>query len=504
MDDYVGKTCPYCKTEIKTRESGTVKICEFCNTPHHADCYEANEGCSTSGCSGQNHKTQKTADIAICKSCGAVFEEGDSFCTKCGSPIANEPVSSAHTCTGCGAVFKEGNSFCIKCGQRVADIPYPLPYAPPFVPKKSPFLERALGSIKKSIFFRKKKNFIITLSSLFLVIAIIIGSFYSGLFLFPTAFDNGDFFLAKSIYNLSEKNTYVKNQLDNYLSEKANSCYDDFFDQKITAAQAIELIQQVGKYMDVKSIEKKIKFVKDDRDFFDEAQEYFEDKDYKNAYLSYCKVSNLYDVDLYKEAAKNAVTTKTLLFEEILPKLREYEKAKDYAAGLELIESMKDVLGTFSGDNPNQKEYYELNQSFEVMKQKALIEEYKNTQKVTVTSVRSLNTSAYIIWRKCEVVIKNVSDKTITEYNVKILQFNNSGSPVKVEYFISSIDNSFIGNSDKVNVKPGQSYGTGYGWSVDDGATKVKACVESVTFSDGTTWKNPYCEYWYEQEKDKY
>lgn len=44
MDEYVGKICPYCKTEIKEGED--VKVCPECGIPHHAACWEENKGCT--------------------------------------------------------------------------------------------------------------------------------------------------------------------------------------------------------------------------------------------------------------------------------------------------------------------------------------------------------------------------------------------------------------------------------------------------------------------------
>ena len=41
MDEYVGKICPYCKTEIKEGED--VKVCPECGIPHHAACWEENK-----------------------------------------------------------------------------------------------------------------------------------------------------------------------------------------------------------------------------------------------------------------------------------------------------------------------------------------------------------------------------------------------------------------------------------------------------------------------------
>ncbi len=42
--------CPYCRGPIET-DSEQPKVCEGCGTPHHADCYEENSGCTIFGCS---------------------------------------------------------------------------------------------------------------------------------------------------------------------------------------------------------------------------------------------------------------------------------------------------------------------------------------------------------------------------------------------------------------------------------------------------------------------
>lgn len=50
IENNVGKTCPYCQTLIKP--GAPVRTCETCDIPHHAECWEANGGCTTYGCSG--------------------------------------------------------------------------------------------------------------------------------------------------------------------------------------------------------------------------------------------------------------------------------------------------------------------------------------------------------------------------------------------------------------------------------------------------------------------
>lgn len=114
MDEYVGKICPYCKTEIKEGEE--VKVCPECGIPHHAACWEENKGCTTFGCSEQHYEAQNTNPTDVCKKCGAPLGDGQAFCPKCGTPKAEE---KKNICGKCGAELQEGQEFCPKCGQKV-------------------------------------------------------------------------------------------------------------------------------------------------------------------------------------------------------------------------------------------------------------------------------------------------------------------------------------------------------------------------------------------------
>jgi len=114
MEDYIGKICPFCKTEIK--EGDAVKVCPVCGIPHHEACWEENKGCTTFGCSEQHYEPQGTNPTDVCTKCGAVLGDGQEFCPKCGTP-KNAP--KANVCGKCGAELQEGQEFCPKCGQKV-------------------------------------------------------------------------------------------------------------------------------------------------------------------------------------------------------------------------------------------------------------------------------------------------------------------------------------------------------------------------------------------------
>ena len=113
MENYIGKICPFCKTEIK--EGDTVKVCPACNIPHHESCWEENKGCTTFGCSEQHYEAQHTNPTDVCQNCGAPLGDAQAFCPKCST---NKNAPTKNICGKCGAELQEGQAFCPKCGQK--------------------------------------------------------------------------------------------------------------------------------------------------------------------------------------------------------------------------------------------------------------------------------------------------------------------------------------------------------------------------------------------------
>ena len=63
--------------------------------------------------------------VPTCVKCGAVLEEGQKFCTVCGTKVGEEPAAPVQhmqslTCRSCGAALVEGQKFGTKCGTPVA------------------------------------------------------------------------------------------------------------------------------------------------------------------------------------------------------------------------------------------------------------------------------------------------------------------------------------------------------------------------------------------------
>ena len=114
MENYVGKICPFCKTEIT--EADAVKVCPACGIPHHEGCWEENHGCTTFGCSEQHYEAQHTNPTDVCTNCGTPLGDGQAFCPKCGTPKAAAPKKNV--CEKCGNELQDGQEFCPKCGYK--------------------------------------------------------------------------------------------------------------------------------------------------------------------------------------------------------------------------------------------------------------------------------------------------------------------------------------------------------------------------------------------------
>ena len=84
--------------------------------------------------------------------------------------------------------------------------------------------------------------------------------------------------------------------------------------------------------------------------------------------------------------------------------------------------------------------------------------------------------------------------------------FDGNGYPVDVEYsmYQGTYENEFNCEHGSCNVTAGSSYGWNRYFSLPDNCKKVKACVRRVEYTDGTTWNNPYYDYWVKENYSKY
>lgn len=100
MNEYLGKTCPFCKSEFI--ENDDIVICSDCNMPHHKECWAENQGCSTFGCTGTIKKAYSSQN-SVTTTEKILYSENNAsgaklFCTRC----EYENASNSAFCASCG------------------------------------------------------------------------------------------------------------------------------------------------------------------------------------------------------------------------------------------------------------------------------------------------------------------------------------------------------------------------------------------------------------------
>lgn len=83
----VRRRCPYCHDAIQAE---ALVVCAACATPHHAPCFEANEGCSLLGCGSQASIAASGPASVVCGGCARSTPQGAPFCAWCGAGLEVE------------------------------------------------------------------------------------------------------------------------------------------------------------------------------------------------------------------------------------------------------------------------------------------------------------------------------------------------------------------------------------------------------------------------------
>ncbi|MBS1516658.1 MAG: hypothetical protein JSS91_01070 [Bacteroidetes bacterium] len=116
-ENFKNKICPYCQSRIK--KGADISVCSECGTPHHKECWDENNGCTSYGCRNnplterdaepgsedvgnltietirQSLNANRSENLIPCPSCGEKIEKESVFCKFCGKNIREEDIPSA-------------------------------------------------------------------------------------------------------------------------------------------------------------------------------------------------------------------------------------------------------------------------------------------------------------------------------------------------------------------------------------------------------------------------
>ena len=421
--------------------------------------------------------------MIICSRCKTENNESSKFCCQCGNDLtinvdapANEDLKSLADSLNEQAVHTEKQPF--NLNKTLSEFP-----------------KKIWGWLKKSIFFRKKKNTIITFSSALLIALLVFGILNSGYIAFTAAYNMGKYDAAKSIQGWSFNSNGVKSNIEKFVISKMESYYDDFSAEKITYEEANEKFDIAKDFTSNKDAKNKADKLHTSRTSYVKAEEYEKNGDTFNAVIEYLKV--IEEDKNYNTAKEKIEKNKPSVKQQAISQMDNCAAVNDFNTGLKIVSNMEKIFTNDSDINRYKTD-------FENRKEAHRIQELKDNQKVKVIKAYAYNDGYYSIFRKATVVVQNCSSQVLKEYTVGILQFDSNGYPVEVEYSYQGDNNCFMGRGQSANVQPGGTYGGNRYWNIADNATKVKACVKTAEFYDGGTWTNPYYEHWLETEKGRY
>ena len=420
-------------------------------------------------------------------------------------------------CPKCGTSNENSSCYCFSCGTALGSNAVESSVSSPvsstsqtdtFYSGVSPEVSSA-PPIKKS---RKKTVLIFVFTGMFLIIIALAAALFFFLSRDPVSdylslltekdYDRAAVLYDKEIEPYADKMEDLKQSVQ----ERLKNLEQQFIDEKLSYE---EVIKQIDVYQYVKDLPTyfsdtngRIRALYGSRIAYKNGMSYESNKQYVNAIQELQKV--IAADSHYDEAQKKIESLMPFYKKEMLANAKKLADAKKYE---EAIESLNEALIMLPKDPDlaaKRKEYQSLQKKADEAAEKKRLEDAKKNQKLTVTSCRAYDVGYSIILRRGEVVVKNKTNKVVKDYTVGMLLFDDNGYPVDVEYSFQGEGNLMRGKSSSANVLAGQSNGENSYWDIPDRATRIKACVISATFMDGTTWSNDYFDSWFLAEKDRY
>lgn len=353
----------------------------------------------------------------------------------------------------------------------------------------------------------KKKNYKIwIIIGGILLLTVIVGAsyFFSPVTQFKRNLDSKNIEQLKQLYSTIQDYDERK-KVESIFKDKMNAIVEQFVKGKISEQEAI---QELESYQEVDVLSNEIEEaknnvieVKNSKDSFSAAQQYEKEGKMLETMAEYTKVIEK-DKENYKMAQNYIKTNKNALKETVLSEVETSISQNDFITANQKLETLKTIL---KDDAQIENKLKEIKEKAEKQK----IETYKKEQLLSVESatitVQDENYKS-LYPDMMTIIVKNNSDKTVKSYDVSILGYDANGYPMKVKgKYDSTGVYEFTGTAEDANIVAGGVYGKDKGWNLyrTHELSNIIAIVKNVTFYDGTTWDNPYYEYWIKEHKEK-
>lgn len=347
--------------------------------------------------------------------------------------------------------------------------------------------------------FLNKKIIIIMCILIIAVICIVIFfRFYnSGINKFKRGLDDYNIDELKDIY-ISITSYDERKEIESIFEERLSTIVTQFTSNKKSYE---DTYAELEKYNELSNLENKITKAKEQlveiktsKDNYSKGQNAEKNNNLFEAIENYSKVIEL-DNENYKMAQKYINDNKNTLKNNMLIEIDELINNGDYINANLKLELLQTI---FTNDTT-------IESKVALIKDKAKqqeIEKYKNEQEMTVISATKHKEWYSDTISGVKVIVQNNTQKVVKSYVVSVLAYDADGYPLKIEY------NNYecLVEYEGANVQPGATHGKDNYGSISYEEEKISsalACVKEVEYYDGTTWENPYYEYWLEQYKEK-
>ena len=363
-----------------------------------------------------------------------------------------------------------------------------------------------MNNDEKKVVLKNKKFLVIFIVAFFLIIGIIFLIRYltDPVINFKKSLNEKDFVKMEKIYSKTENDddkNKIKAILINNLEEITNKYINDDISYEDVSNQLLKFNDIKYFSSQVDNSKSEIEKIKASKDKFALGKEYEAQVDILNAIKMYKEVYEK-DKNDYEIAQKYINENKENLKRIILKNTEDWISQNDYVSADKLLEEIEDIFDDEEIIN-KRKELME-----KVKEQE--IEKLKNEQEISVEKANIYvqhPTYKSLYPDGMEIIVKNNTNKTVKDYKVAVLAYDSNNYPVKImlHYSFNSGSYEFLGTAEGANIVPGAPYGKDFGWELDEkhGISKIIAIVKEATYYDGTTWENPYYEYWIKEYKEK-
>jgi tetratricopeptide (TPR) repeat protein len=410
-------------------------------------------------------------------------------------------------CEKCGQENQDNAKFCNSCGKTLSESSDSI---------KSNIFKEKIKLISDRLGTANKKKRIIILSASLVCCILLIGIVVvvsNPMLKFNSAVKSSDSAKATTIYNNKIKGDKQKEaKVEASLKEQITKNEEAFNNGKIKydeAKEKLNNLKQIGVItQEIDNSLKQLDRLNNSKIAFSKAEEYLKQNDYVNAIKEYNLVIS--DDKNYEKANKQIEDNKSKYKENALNDAQKNADNNDYDKAVLVLNEATSILKDDNDIVAKLSVYTTKLQQIKAQEEEKNRENAKTKQLVVVDSAKVIEQSSRyktLYPDMVQVVITNKANETVKNMEVSCLAYDSNGYPLKIKSFpnISGGNYELNGKADNINVTSGSQYGSNSGWNLEEGhgISTVKACVKKAIFYDGTTWSNPYYDYWIKEYKEK-